>query len=202
MSHILLITSSPRVESYSTKVARSLAEKLATRAPDSTVVVRDLTREPLPHIDNSFVVARSLPPENLTAVQRAVLTVSDMLLKELFAADTIIMAAGMINFGIPSNLKAYIDYIVRPGVTFKYGENGPEGLIKGKKLYLVLARGGVYTQGPMQQLNFQDPYLRTTLGFIGLRDIEVITVEGVAFGPEAAERAVTAALEEVSAIAA
>jgi FMN-dependent NADH-azoreductase len=202
MSHILLITSSPRVESYSTKVARSLAEKLATRALDSTVVVRDLTREPLPHIDNSFVLARSLPPENLTAVQRAALTVSDMLLKELFAADTIIMAAGMINFGIPSNLKAYIDYIVRPGVTFKYGENGPEGLIKGKKLYLVLARGGVYTQGPMQQLNFQDPYLRTTLGFIGLSDIEVITVEGVAFGPEAAERAVRAALEQVSAIAA
>jgi FMN-dependent NADH-azoreductase len=202
MSHILLITSSPRVESYSTKVARSLAEKLATRALDSTVVVRDLTREPLPHIDNSFVLARSLPPENLTAVQRAALTVSDMLLKELFAADTIIMAAGMINFGIPSNLKAYIDYIVRPGVTFKYGENGPEGLIKSKKLYLVLARGGVYTQGPMQQLNFQDPYLRTTLGFIGLSDIELITVEGVAFGPEAAERAVTAALEEVSAIAA
>jgi len=202
MSHILLITSSPRVESYSTKVARSLAEKLATRAPDSTVVVRDLIREPLPHIDNSFVVARALPPENLTAVQRAALTVSDMLLKELFAADTIVIAAGMINFGIPSNLKAYIDYIVRPGVTFKYGENGPEGLIKGKKLYLVLARGGVYTRGPMQQLNFQDPYLRTTLGFIGLSDSEVITVEGVAFGPEAAERAVRAALEQVSAIAA
>ena len=202
MSHILLITSSPRVESYSTKVARSLADKLASRSPDSTVVVRDLTREPLPHIDDSFVVARALAPNNLTTLQRAALTVSDMLLKELFAADTIIIAAGMINFGIPSNLKAYIDYIVRPGVTFKYSEKGPEGLIKGKKLYLVLARGGVYTQGPMQQLNFQDPYLRTTLGFIGLSDTEVITVEGVAFGPEVAERAVSAALERVSAIAA
>ena len=202
MSHILLITSSPRVESYSTKVARWLAEKLASRSPDSTVVVRDLTREPLPHIDDRFVVARALAPNNLTTLQRAALTVSDTLLKELFAADTIIIAAGMINFGIPSNLKAYIDYIVRPGVTFKYSEKGPEGLIKGKKLYLVLARGGVYTQGPMQQLNFQDPYLRTTLGFIGLSDIEVFTVEGVAFGPEAAERAVRAALEQVYAIAA
>jgi len=202
MSHILLITSSPRVESYSTKVARSLADKLASRSPDSTVVVRDLAREPLPHIDDRFVVARAVAPENMTAVQRAALTVSDMLLKELFKADTIIIAASMINFGIPSNLKAYIDYIVRPGVTFKYSEQGPEGLIKGKKLYLVLARGGVYTQGPMQQFNFQDPYLRTTLGFIGLHDIEVITVEGVAFGPEAAERAVRSALEHVSAIAA
>ena len=202
MSNILLITSSPRVESYSTKVARLLADKLASRSLDSTVVVRDLMREPLPHIDDRFVAARALAPENVTAAQREALTVSDMLLKELFAADTIIIAAGMINFGIPSNLKAYIDYIVRPGVTFKYGEKGPEGLIKGKKVYLVLARGGVYTQGPMQQLNFQDPYLRTTLGFIGLTDIEVITVEGVAFGPEAAERAVRSALEQVSAIAA
>lgn len=202
MSHILLITSSPRAESYSTKVARSLADKLASRSPDSTVVVRDLTHEPLPHIDDAFVVARALAAENLTAVQKGALAVSDMLLKELFAADTLIIAAGMINFGIPSNLKAYIDYIVRPGVTFKYSEKGPEGLIKGKKVYLVLARGGVYTQGPMRQLNFQDPYLRTTLGFIGLSDIDVITVEGVAFGPEVAERAFRAALEQVSAIAA
>ena len=163
---------------------------------------RATAREPLPHIDDSFVVARALPPEKLTAMQKAALTVSDTLLKELFAADTIIIAAGMINFGIPSNLKAYIDYIVRPGATFKYGEKGPEGLVQGKKLYLVLARGGVYTQGPMQRLNFQDTYLRTTLGFIGLSDIEVITVEGVAFGPEVAERAVSAALERVSAIAA
>ena len=94
MSHILLITSSPRVESYSTKVARSLADKLASRSPDSTVVVRDLAREPLPHIDDSFVVTRNLPPEKLTAVQKAALTVSDTLLRELFAADTIIIAAG------------------------------------------------------------------------------------------------------------
>lgn len=202
MSHILLITSSPRVGSYSTKVARSLADKLASRSPDTTVVVRDLVREPLPHIDDRFVVARAVAPENVTAVQRAALTVSDMLVKELFEADTIIIAASMINFGIPSNLKAYIDYVVRPGVTFKYSEKGPEGLIKGKKLYLVLARGGVYTHGPMQQLNFQDPYLRTTLGFIGLSDVEVITVEGVAFGPEAAERAVKSALEQASALAA
>jgi len=202
MSHILLITSSPRLDSYSSRVARSLADKLVSRAPDSTVVVRDLTREPLPHIDDTFAVARNLPPEKLSAVQKAALRLSDSLLKELFAADTIIIAAGMINFGIPSNLKAYIDYILRPGVTFTYSEKGPEGLLKGKKVYFVLARGGVYTEGPMQQFNFQDPYLRASLGFIGLTDIEVITVEGVAFGPEVADKAVSAALAKVSAIAA
>jgi len=202
MSHILLITSSPRLESYSTRVARALAEKLAARIPNSTVAVRDLTREPLPHIDDTFAVARNLPAANLTPAQSAALTLSDKLVKELFAADTIIIAAGMINFGIPSSLKAYIDYIVRPGVTFKYSEKGPEGLVTGKKVYLVLARGGVYTEGPMQQLNFQDPYLRTLLGFIGLTDIEVITVEGVAFGAEVANKAVAAALARVAAIAA
>jgi FMN-dependent NADH-azoreductase len=202
MSQILLITSSPRAESYSTRVAQTLAEKLAARVPDSRVLARDLTREPLPHIDDTFAAARNLPPEQLTPGQRAALALSDVLVKELFAADTIIIAAAMINFGIPSNLKAYIDYILRPGVTFKYTEKGPEGLVKGKKLYLVLARGGVYTQGPMQQFNFQDPYLRASLGFIGLNDVELITVEGVAFGPEAANKAVSAALARVSAIAA
>src|SRR5262249_41585555 len=146
--------------------------------PHSSVVVRDLTREPLPHIDDTFAAARNLPGEILTSAQKAALALSDSLLKELFAADTIIIAAGMINFGIPSSLKAYIDYVLRPGVTFRYSEKGPEGLVKGKKVYLVLARGGIYTQGPMQQLNFQDPYLRASLGFIGLDDIEVITVEG------------------------
>jgi FMN-dependent NADH-azoreductase len=202
MSHILLITSSPRVDSYSTRVARTLADTLASRAPDATVVVRDLTREPLPHIDDNFVLARNLPPEKLTSLQKAALTLSDLLLRELFAADTVIVAAGMINFSIPSNLKAYIDYILRPGVTFRYGEKGPEGLVKGKKVYLVLARGGIYTDGPMKEFNFQDPYLRASLGFIGLSDIEVITVEGVAFGPDVADKAVSAALARVSALAA
>ena len=202
MSQILLITSSPRLESYSTTVARALAEKLAARTPGSGIVVRDLTHHPLPHIDDSFAAARNLPPEKLTPVQRAALALSDTLLTELFAADTIIIAAGMINFGIPSSLKAYIDYVLRPGVTFRYTEKGPEGLVKGKKVYLVLARGGVYTQGPMQRLNFQDPYLRASLGFIGLTDIETITVEGVAFGAEAAEKAFAAALAQVSSIAA
>ena len=202
MSHILLITSSPRAESYSTRVARSLAENLVAREPDSTLTVRDLARKSLAHIDDTFAVARNLPPEKLTAAENAALALSDELLKELFAADTLIIAAGMINFGIPSNLKAYIDYIVRPGVTFRYTAKGPEGLITGKKVYLVLARGGIYSKGPLQPLNFQDTYLRAALPFIGLTDIEVITVEGVALGRDVADQAVNDALARVSAIAA
>ena len=131
-------------------------------------------------------------PEATQLLERAV---------ELFAADILIIAAGMINFGIPSSLKAYIDYVVRPGVTFRYGSDGPEGLVKAKKAYLVLARGGRYTEGPMQAFNFQDTYLKAALGFIGITDVEVIAVEGVAFGPEVAEKAYDSALARVDAIA-
>ena len=202
MTQILLITSSPRLESHSTKVARSLAERLASRAPNATVTVRDLTREPLPHIDDSFTTGLGAPADKLTPKQKDAIDLSDKLLKELFASDTIVIAAGMINFGIPSSLKAYIDYISRPGVAFKYTDKGPEGLIKSKKVYLVLARGGVYSEGPMKPFNFQDPYLHAALALLGITDIELIAIEGVAFGPDAADRAVSAALAKVSAIAA
>jgi FMN-dependent NADH-azoreductase len=202
MSQILLITSSPRsATSYSSRVARSLAEKLAAGEAHPRITVRDLTGAPIPHIDDTFAEARNLPPGSLTAEQRAALRLSDSLLAELLSADVLIIAAGMINFGIPSALKAYIDHIVRPGVTFKYSERGPEGLVKGKKVYLVMARGGIYSDGPMRAFNFQDTYLKAALGFIGLTDIEVIAIEGVAFGPEAAEKAMAIASAKVAALA-
>jgi FMN-dependent NADH-azoreductase len=202
MSRILLITSSPRgAASYSSRVARALADKLAAGDGRAVITVRDLAREPLPHIDESFAVARNTPPERLSAAQRAALERSDALVRELQAAEVVIIAAAMINFGIPSTLKAWIDHVLRPGVTFRYGENGPEGLVRGKKVYLVLARGGVYS-GPMQALNFQDTYLKAALGFIGLTDVTVLAVEGVALGEEAAVRALGAALEKISALAA
>jgi len=200
MSHVLLITSSPRLDSHSTRVARKLAEKLASRG-DSSLAVRDLAGQPLPHIDDSFAVARNTPPQLLTSAQKSALSMSDELLAELLAADTLVIGAGMINFGIPSSLKAYVDHVVRPGVTFRYGEKGPEGLVKGKKAYIVVARGGVYSEGPMQAFNFQDTYLKVALGFIGITDVEVIAVEGIAFGPEVAAKAVSSALRQVEAIA-
>ena len=200
MSHVLLITSSPRLDSHSTRVARKLAEKLASRG-DSSLAVRDLAGQPLPHIDDIFAVARNTPPQLLTSAQKSALSMSDELLAELLAADTLVIGAGMINFGIPSSLKAYVDHVVRPGVTFRYGEKGPEGLVKGKKAYIVVARGGIYSEGPMQAFNFQDTYLKVALGFIGITDVEVIAVEGIAFGPEVAAKAVSTALRQVEAIA-
>jgi FMN-dependent NADH-azoreductase len=204
VSNILLVISSPRGSaSYSTRVARALADKLAARDPKSIITVRDLTREPLPHIDEAFATGRVAPPDgNLTAEQKRALAISDTLIKELFAADVIVIASAMINFSISSTLKTYIDYIARPGVTFGYSEKGPEGLVKGKKVYICTARGGVYTHGPMQSANFQDPYLKQALGFIGLTDIEFIAVEGVSFGPEVAEKSYAAALAKAAAMAA
>ena len=203
MSQILLITSSPRgATSYSSQVARALAERLAAGDPLSRVTVRDLTHSPVPHIDDTFAVARNLPAESLRPEQRAALHLSDSLVAELSSADVIVIGAGMINFGIPSTLKAYIDHIVRPGVTFRYSERGPEGLITGKKVYLVMARGGIYSAGPMQAFNFQDTYLKAVLGFIGLTDIDLIAIEGVAFGAEVAEKAVASALTKATALTA
>ena len=114
----------------------------------------------------------------------------------MLAADTLVIATPLINFGISSTLKSWLDNVLRAGRTFRYTEAGPEGLAKGKKAYIVVASGGVYSEGPAAAMNHADPYLRTALGFIGITDVEVIRVEGVALGPDAAEKAVEKALDE------
>ena len=153
--------------------------------------MRDLAREPLPHIDDDFVAATRSPNGPQTERQRALLAQSDALVDELFAADVIVIAAPMINFTIPSTLKSWIDHVARAGRTFSYSEKGPQGLVTGKQVILVAARGGVYAAG--NTLDFQLPYLKSVLGFLGMTDVTVVEVEGTAFGPEAAEKAVAAA---------
>jgi FMN-dependent NADH-azoreductase len=201
MSKVLLVTSSPRGDaSHSSRLARTLADQLASGDPRSPVLVRDLSREPLPHIGEDFVTALGTPPENRTPAQSAAVALSDRLIAELFAADVIVIGSAMINFGISSTLKTYIDYVLRSGATFRYTANGPEGLLKGKKAYIVQASGGIYSEGTMKAANFQDTYLKHVLGFIGVTEVEVIHIEGVAFGPEAAEKAVSAAAERVATV--
>jgi FMN-dependent NADH-azoreductase len=201
MSKVLLVTSSPRgAASHSTQIARSLVDQLTSGDAQSTVVVRDLFKDPLPHIGEGFVTGRDTPPEKRTAAQKIAIERSEELIGELFAADVIVIASGMVNFGIPSTLKTYIDHVVRAGITFRYSANGPEGLLKGKKAFLVHASGGIYSQGPAQAANFQDTYLKHVLGFIGITDVELITIEGIAYGPEAAQKAVTAASQRVSSV--
>src|SRR5947209_15238943 len=191
--NILYVTSSPRGSaSYSNRVGQNVVDALLTRSPGATVMVRDLARNPLPHIGDDFVAATRSPNGPQTDEQRALLAQSDALVDELFAADLIVITAPMINFTIPTNLKAWIDFVARAGRTFRYSEKGPQGLVTGKQVIVVAARGGIYS-GAGNALDFQVPYLKGVLGFIGLTDVEVLEVEGTAYGPEAAEKAVAAA---------
>jgi FMN-dependent NADH-azoreductase len=191
--NILYVTSSSRgAESYSNRVAQNVLDELLARHPGAAVTVRDLAREPLPHIGDDFVAATRSPNGPQTDAQRALLAQSDALVDELLAADLIVIAAPMINFTIPTNLKAWIDFVARAGRTFRYSEKGPEGLVTGKQVIVVAARGGIYS-GAGNALDFQVPYLKGALGFLGLTDVEVLEVEGTAYGPEAAEKAVVAA---------
>jgi FMN-dependent NADH-azoreductase len=191
--NILYVTSSSRGSaSYSNRVAAEVLGELRFRNPDATITERNLAREPLAHIGDDFVTATRSPNGPQTGEQVALLARSDALVDELFAADVIVIAAPMINFTIPSNLKTWIDHVARAGRTFRYSEKGPEGLVTGKQVIVVAARGGIYADAG-KALDFQLPYLRSVLGFLGMTDVEVLEVEGTAYGPEAAEKAVAAA---------
>jgi FMN-dependent NADH-azoreductase len=200
---ILLITSSPRGDaSHSTRVATDLAQKLLAADPSNTLVVRDLVANPLPHIDPDYATGIYTPAEARTPRQAEVVGVSDAVLDELFAADTVILATGFINFNISSTLKSWVDHIARSGKSFAYGEGGPKGLVNGKKVYIVLASGGIYSEGAAVQMDHAVPYLRSVLGFLGMTDVEVIRVEGVGMGADAVMAALAKATAKVDAIAA
>jgi FMN-dependent NADH-azoreductase len=195
MKNVLLVQSSPRgEESYSQKIAQSVADGFKKNHPDALITIRDLAKNPPPHVGPAFVGGLSNGLEQRTPEQTTALALSDALIEELIAAEVVVFAVPMYNFGLPSTLKAWIDHVVRAGRTFTYSNNGPEGLLKGKRAILVLARGGVYSEGPAKPFDFQEPYLRTVLGFIGVTDIEVVRVEGVAVGTIGAEKALASAL--------
>lgn len=200
---ILLITSSPRgAASHSTRIATEFAEKLVAADPSNTLVVRDLVANPLPHIDADYASGIYVPAEARTARQAEVVGVSDVVLDELFAADTVILATGFINFNISSTLKSWVDHISRSGKSFSYGENGPKGLVTGKKVYIVLASGGIYSEGAAVQFDHAIPYLRGVLGFLGMTDVDVIRIEGVGMGPDAVTAALAKATAKVDAVVA
>ncbi|WP_157019278.1 FMN-dependent NADH-azoreductase [Mesorhizobium xinjiangense] len=198
MSNILLVTSSPRGEaSYSTRVAKELAAKLRDAAPGSTLVHRDLAAAPLPHIGQDFAVAVKAPAETLTEEQAGLLAASETATQELLDADTVIIAAGLINFSVPSTLKSWIDHVARAHKTFRYTAEGPEGLARNKKVYAVIASTGIYTNdSPAAAFDHARPYLKSVLGFMGMTDVEFIDVEGVGLGLEPDETILERALGE------
>ena len=148
--------------------------------PQGRVVTRDLARDPIPHLTAERFLAFSTKPGERTLEQQAVVEFSDALIAELRAADEIVLAVPTYNFGIPSTLKAYFDHIARAGVTFGYTENGPVGLITGKKVHIVAARGGFYAGTPLDTVT---SYVRDFLNFIGLTDIDFVYAEGLAISP-------------------
>ena len=201
MKNILLIESGPRgAQAFSHQAARFVVNELRARHPGVNVVVRDLGENPPPHAGRAFISALQAQPEELTPDQVKALAYSDLLINEVLEADVIVLAVPVHNFTIPSTLKAWIDHIVRAGRTFSYTSNGPKGLVTGKRAILVLASGGVFSDGPTKPYDFHEPYLRAVLGFIGITNVEVIRVEGVAMsatGPKKALAFATARTAEI-----
>lgn len=190
MSNILLITSSPRgTDSLSTRFATEIAEGIKARS-GGTLTVRDLATNPPPHITPAYIQGRVMASEYRTPEQTEAVGIAQELVDELKAADVVVLGSGMINFGPSSQLKAWFDHVTWPRVTFGYGETGPKGLLTGKKVYLVTAAGGVFSEGVWAQFDFQTNYLLHMLGFIGLTDVEVVRVEGTVSGPDAAKIAI------------
>ncbi|WP_063552083.1 FMN-dependent NADH-azoreductase [Burkholderia territorii] len=198
MTTILQINSAARSRNaQSTLLANELAARLTQANPGAERKVRDLQSAPLPHLDDAVLGAFFTPEEQRNAEQRTIVAKSDELIDELKSADIIVIGAPLYNFGVSSQLKTYFDWIARANVTFRYTESGPEGLIKGKKVYIVSARGGKYLGTPNDT---QTPYLKTFLGFIGLTDVDFIYAEGLNYGPDVAAAALASARESIAAI--
>lgn len=196
--NILQINSSVRgTSSTSTRIATSVVEQLKRLHPEATVTVRDLERHPV--LDSQALGALFTPAEARTPEQKDRVAQDDATIAQLQAADVVVIGVPLYNFGEPVQLKAWIDSISRAGVTFRYGENGPEGLVKGKKVYVAFARGGKYRDTPADT---QTPYLRNILGFLGMTDVTFLHAEGLAMGEEAAAKALAEVEAEIASIAA
>jgi FMN-dependent NADH-azoreductase len=185
--------------SQSTRLANELVDGLRAAHPDATITLRDLASTPHPQLDEATLGALFTPSEQRTPGQQARVALDDALIAELQAADVVVLGVPMINFGVTSQLKNWLDAVARARVTFAYTDKGPVGLLTGKKVYAVLTRGGIHRDQPTDT---QVPYLRTMLGFLGMKDVEFVYAEGFAMGAEAEARALESARAEIARIAA
>jgi FMN-dependent NADH-azoreductase len=181
MKKILLLHSSPRGErSHTRRLATELVGRLQQSYPDSQLVVRDLAADQgLPHLSGAFIAAMFTPPEARTSDMADTLAFSDTLVDELLSTDIFVFATPMFNLTVSSHLKAWIDHVVRPGRTFWFDEGKYGGLLDGKIAYVVSASGGSYSHGSRVSEDFQIPYLRHILGFMGVTDVRIVRAEGV-----------------------
>lgn len=196
MSKVLVLKSSILADySQSSLLADYYAENAIAKG--DTVTVRDLAANPIPVLDGELVGALRPSDAALTERQQQALALSDELIAELQAHDIIVLAAPMYNFNISTQLKTYFDLIARAGVTFRYTETGPEGLVTGKKAIVLSTRGGIHKDTPTDLVT---PYLALFLGFIGITDVQTILAEGIAYGPDVATKAIEQAKAEISQI--
>ncbi len=180
MKQILHLISSPRgKESFSIQLGNAIIAKLQVQYPDSRVEVVNLIESNVQHLDTAHLRSFFTPAEKLTTDDQETIRYSDTAIRQLMAADIIVIGAPLYNFSVHSALKAWIDHIARVGKTFRYSEQGAEGLVKGKKVYVAMSSGGVYSEGPFQPYDFLSPYLKTVLGFLGMTDLKVFRVEGL-----------------------
>ena len=186
--------------SQSSRLADQFVAAFRDSHPGAKIETRHVAAsEPVPHLDAERFGALIAPPEVRSAAQHAVVAYSDTLINELQRADVIVLGLPMYNFGVPSQLKAYFDHIARAGVTFKYSDKGPVGLLTGKKAYVFAARGELYAGTP---LDTQTSYVRDFLRFVGISDVEFVYAEGLNVSPQSKEAGLAKAASEIARLAA
>jgi FMN-dependent NADH-azoreductase len=194
--NILIVTSSAQgAASVSTRLAQGFAEQLQAAHAGARITTRDVGGKPLPHLVEETVAG--IRGEAQSEAEIAARDTSDELLAEVRAADLVVIASPLYNFGISSTLKTWFDYLLRPRIAFRYSEKGPEGLLGDRKVVVIESRAGVYEGAA----DLQEAHLRTLLNFAGLTDLSFVRAEGLAFGPEAAQAAIAKAADELAALA-
>ena len=200
MNNILVINSSAAREG---SVSRTLVEETVARLVDANplarVARRDLGEAPVPHLTTATLEGVRGTPK--TASEFEARTLSDELLAELRAADTIVIGAPMYNFGVATSLRSWFDYVLRAGETFAYSSAGPKGLLADKRAIVIESRGGLYSEGPASAIDFQEPYLRHLFGFMGITDVTFVHAEKIGYGPEARSAALVQAKTRIADLA-
>ena len=200
MANILVLNSSVLGEASVSRILVEEAVRLLSKAnPGATVTQRDFGADPIPHLTTGSVAGVQGTPA--TETELAARALSNTLIAELRAADIVVIGAPMYNFSIATGLRAWFDYVLRSGETFRYSEAGPQGLLTGKRVIVIESRGGLYSEGPHKAIDFQEPYLRTLLGFIGLSAVTFVHAEKIGFGLDARQTAIASAKQVLAAVA-
>ncbi|KAA0597082.1 FMN-dependent NADH-azoreductase [Azospirillum lipoferum] len=200
MTTILHVDSSPLgTASVTRQLTASIVEALVKADPAASVVTRDVAANPPAHLDAELLPVLKLGVlDGLSERQREELALTNALLDEFLAADIVVVGAPMYNFSVPTQLKAWIDRLAQAGRTFRYTENGPQGLAGGKRVIVASGRGGVYSTNPaLAGLDHQEAYLRSVFGFFGITDVSFVRAEGVSMGPEAKDKALAGAAKVI-----